>query len=70
MGDAGPVGWLDLSGARGEDAEIGEEGVEEGRGGEEKAGSGEDEEPVEHFGAVGEGGLRWGQCRGVEILFY
>ena len=34
VGDAGPVGWLDLAGARGEDAEIGEEGVEEGRGGE------------------------------------
>ena len=47
MGDAGPVDGSDLAGARGEDSEVGEGGVEECRGREGDAGAGEDEEVVE-----------------------
>lgn len=56
-GDAGAVGESDLAGARGEDSELGEGGVEEGGGGKQEAGAGEHEEAVEHV--LGEG-VGWG----------
>lgn len=51
------VGESDLAGARGEDSELGEGGVEEGGGGKQEAGAGEHEEAVEHV--LGEG-VGWG----------